>query len=70
MDKYKNLAFRVPERVFKGRAGVSEASIRLWFNELYENVKEQNLEVIFRDPTRIFNCDESNIQLKYRNYSS
>ena len=63
MDKHKELAVRIPERVSKARAGVSEASIRLWFEDLKNNIETQNLSEMMADPNRIYNCDETNIQL-------
>ena len=63
MQRNPQLSVRIPERVSKARAAVTEESIRRWFNELNENLINENLTEIFSDPSRVFNSDETNIQL-------
>ena len=63
MDRHKELSIRTSEKVSKARAGVTEASVRLWFNQLHKNLTDLNAMEIFDDPTRIFNADETNMQL-------
>lgn len=63
LKRHSDLAIRTPERVSAARASVTEVDIRLWFQELYKNVDEMNLKEMMTDPTRVFNCDESCIQL-------
>ena len=63
MKLHPMLSMRTPERVSKARVGVTETSIREWFGELRRNIAEFHWEEIFSDPSRIYNSDESNIQL-------
>jgi hypothetical protein len=41
---------------------VSEESIRKWFGEVQEYIRENNLEEILDDPSRIFSGDETGFQ--------
>ena len=63
MKRHPKLTIRVPERISKARAGVDETSIRVWFHNLKENIEELKIRDIFNDPTRVFNIDETCIQL-------
>ena len=45
MRRHPKLSIRIPERVSKARAGVDEASLRVWFHNLQENL--QNIKEIF-----------------------
>ena len=47
----------------KARAEVAEADIRIWFKALHENLSEMNALDILDNPERIFNTDETCIQL-------
>ena len=49
---------RIPERVSKGRARVTEATIRNWFLKLSNYLDEIGQSSILEDPNRIFNSDE------------
>jgi hypothetical protein len=42
---------------------VSEENIRKWFNKVQEYIRENNLEDIMDDPSRIFNGDETGFQI-------
>ena len=42
---------------------MNETSIRLWFEQLRNNINNRGLNDMMEDPTRIFNCDECNLQL-------
>ena len=57
------ISIRKPERVSKARVGVTEGSIRTWFQNLKEEMEAMDLMSMFDDPSRIYNSDESNIQL-------
>ena len=57
------MSIRTPERVSKARAGVTEKNIRDWFLRLNNYIEENNLQEMMRDPSRIFNCDETCIRL-------
>ena len=47
----------------KARANVTEVAIRQWFASLKEHLTELGALDVLEDPTRIFNCDETNVQL-------
>ena len=59
--RHPDLSLRKPERIGKERAVVTEEAISKWFDELeqYMATEVENDEDILRDPTRIFNADES-----------
>ena len=57
------MSIRVPEHVSKASAGITETSIRQWFSDLHQNIRELGAEEIFNDPSRIFNADETCVQL-------
>ena len=63
MKRHKDIAVRVPERVSKARACVTESNVREWFQDLRMNLAQLNALDIMNDPTRIFNTDETCIQL-------
>lgn len=63
MKRHPNLSIRTPERVSKARCGVSEENIRAWFTNLRTNLEKMNALDVLNDPKRIFNMDESCIQL-------
>lgn len=51
------------EIISKARAAVSEEKIRDWFEELDTYLINENCRNILDDPTRIFNCDETVLQI-------
>ena len=61
--RHPELRIRCPERVSKARAAVTEVSIREWFNVLQANLEYLGIKDILDDPKRVFNTDETNIQL-------
>ena len=63
MKRHPDISVRVPERVSKARASCTEADIRTWFSNLEENMKSLGAEDVLADPTRVFNTDETCIQL-------
>ena len=42
---------------------VSEENIRKWFDEVQECIRENNLEEVMDDSSRIFNGDETGFQI-------
>jgi len=42
---------------------VSEENIRKWFDEVQEYIRENNMEEVMDDPSRIFNGDETGCQI-------
>ena len=63
LKRHKDISVRVPERVSKARAGITEKAIRDWFEEAKTNLSKMNALHILEDPNRVFNTDESCIQL-------
>ena len=63
LKRHPVLSIRTPERVSKARASVTEDGIRTWFTTLKSEVMELDALDIFSDPSRVFNADESNLQL-------
>jgi len=42
---------------------VSEENVRKWFDEVQEYIRENNLEGVTDDPSRMFNGDETVFQI-------
>jgi hypothetical protein len=42
---------------------VSEENIRKWFDEVQEYIRENNLEEVMDDPSRIFNGNKTEFQV-------
>ena len=63
MKRHQEISVRTPERVSKARAGVTEDAIRKWFTKLRENLTEMNALDVLENPDRIFNSDETCMQL-------
>lgn len=59
LKRHPNIVEKIPENLSLARDNVSEKDIRHWFQEVETYLKENNLEDILTDPTRIFNADES-----------
>lgn len=55
------LTLRTPQHLEKERASVTEENLRGWFKEVEEHLASKNLINI--DPSRVFNCDETNVLL-------
>ncbi|MCL4131286.1 UNVERIFIED_CONTAM: hypothetical protein GTU68_024833 [Idotea baltica] len=70
MKKFQSFIRRNPtvghkilKHVSKARAAVTEDCIRSWFGDLQQYMEEINALDVFNDPTRIFNCDKTNLKL-------
>eukprot|EP00731_Ephydatia_muelleri_P011296 Em0006g190a len=64
MHRNPALTERSAEILTGGRAAVTEAAIRKWFNDIKTYVvDEEHAGDVFQDPLRIFNFDESNFLL-------
>ena len=63
MRRNPTVSVRIPERVSKARARVTKPTVLNWFNVLKETLEEMGCFDILSDPSRVFNCDETNIQL-------
>ena len=53
---------RTSEAVTEASSCVSEENIRKWFDEVQKYIRENNLEEVMDDPSRIFNGDETGFQ--------
>ena len=53
---------RTSEAVTAASSCVSEENIRKRFDEMQEYIRENNLEELMDDPSRIFNGDETGFQ--------
>ena len=54
---------RTSEAVTAASSCVSEENIRKWFDEVQEYIRENDLEEVMNDPSRIFNGDETGFQI-------
>lgn len=63
LARNKEVSLKNAEGINKGRAQVTEESIRLWFTELEEYLDSIHQKDILNDPKRIFNGDESGFAL-------
>jgi hypothetical protein len=54
---------RTNETVTVASSVASEKNIRKWFDEVQEYVRENNLEEVMDDPSRICNADETGFQI-------
>lgn len=59
MRRHPDISMRVAQNLTSSRASVTEEKIRAWHGQILEYLKENNLEVILKDPRRIFNADEA-----------
>lgn len=57
------VAPRLSQNLTHSRAAVTEESIRTWFKEIKNELKENNQEAVLEDAMRIFNADETAIFL-------
>lgn len=61
--RHPELSQRTPEGISKGRAIVTEQTIRKWFSELKSFLEDNHYEDVLLDPTRIFNGDEAGFSM-------
>ena len=61
--RHPQLTIRTPQRLSNSRACITETLIREWFDDLKGNLQNHGIEGILEDPSRVFNTDETNIQL-------
>lgn len=59
MKRHPNLTVRTAEGVTRVSACVSETDIRMWFSEIKKYFDEEDLNEVVKDPTRIYNADET-----------
>lgn len=63
LKRNPEISLRSAESINKARARVTEESIRLWFRELENFLKETGHQEVLECPERIFNGDESGFSL-------
>lgn len=63
LKRNPEISLREAEGINKARAIVTQESIRKWFKELTQFLRDENLIDVFEDPRRIFNGDESGFAL-------
>lgn len=63
LQRHPNITKRHAEIISKARASVTEPMIRKWFQELRQYLEEENSIDILDNPARIFNLDETGVQL-------
>ncbi|XP_034934879.1 uncharacterized protein [Chelonus insularis] len=61
MRRHPELSKRTPQHLTKARYEVDEEDLRQWFHEVKTHLESKNLLNIH--PSRIFNCDETNLAL-------
>lgn len=62
MKRHPTITQRNTETINKGKACITEESIRDWFNDLKGHLKEENCCDILMDGDRIFNADETGVE--------
>lgn len=60
---HPDIVLKNAEVISKGRAAVTEEGIRNWFAQVKAYLKEEKAEDILDDPSRIFNLDETGVQV-------
>lgn len=63
LRRLPNLVHREAEGITKGRAIVTEQSIRKWFSDLKAFLVEQNATNLLEVPSRILNGDETSFSM-------
>lgn len=63
LKRHPNISRRIPSALAKHRTNVTEKNIRGWFDEVKVYLSANNLEQVIQSPERVFNMDESSIQL-------
>ncbi|GBO99410.1 hypothetical protein EVAR_101402_1, partial [Eumeta japonica] len=58
-----SISLREAEGISKGRAVITQESIKKWFEELKGFLREHNASIILDDPSRIYNGDETSFSL-------
>lgn len=59
----EDIATRLTENLSRPCPIISEANIRMWFQEVNQYLQEENLANVVVDPGRVFNLDESAFML-------
>lgn len=60
LKRHPILTQRVSQNLTRTRAGVTEANIKNWFNEIKEYLEAKNIfDIVLNFGNRVFNCDET-----------
>ncbi|XP_071056510.1 uncharacterized protein [Onthophagus taurus] len=59
LRRHPIISERLTQNLTKARSEVTEQKIRNWFNEVTDHFKAKNIEDVLKDPSRIFNLDET-----------
>lgn len=62
LRRHPNISRRIPSSLPKHRAIVTEKQIRDWFAEIKNFIRADKHEQILKDPTRVFNMDETAVR--------
>lgn len=63
LRRHPEISKRNSEVISKGRAAVTEETIRSWCQDFLRYCKEENIEDVLKDPSRMLNCDEIGMEL-------
>ncbi len=63
LHRNPKISLRQPESVTDASSKVSESDIRRWFKQIEDYCVENECEEALKDPTRIYNADETGFQL-------
>lgn len=59
LKRNPEISNRVAQNLTSTRAAVKKESIEKWFTEVYSYLQQSNFEDILKDPSRVFNADET-----------
>lgn len=63
LHRHPKVVIREPEGVSRASSKVSESDIRRWHQKVTDYLAENEYLDVLKDPTRIFNADETSFQL-------
>lgn len=63
LKRHPHLTVRTPEAITDASSKVSENDIRGWFRKVESYLERKEYQDILKDPTRVFNGDETNFLL-------
>lgn len=63
LQRNPKVSLRQPESVTDASSKVSESDIRRWFKQIDDYCIENEYDEALKDPTRIYNADETGFQL-------
>lgn len=63
LKRHPKITKRTAEVISRGRAAVTEESLKKWFDEVHDHLESENNLDVLNDPSRVFNLDETGVQL-------